>query len=571
MKNDPDKDFLIILNYSMHLDDFELTVPYSLLYKGKNLYRESAIRNFTSLGDNLFQMQVLDKKEYTLLVSLNQNELSYYECSYESASQKRHCEHLVSALFYLRDKTNNSLSDLYLKDQLGSTAQSFLNTANSREINDFIADQLSQDLSFRNVFLANFSASCPANRNFYNQLLNSVFDAYCKSRYQNSQDLEKLSDNIDKILYAAHHLKNNKNFHHTFLLCSEIINGLFNLLNWENNRNDELGILIKEAFDLMQEFSAEDLAPSLRESIIEYCLNGWQNINKEFTEYYAIDSLNTAAHFCRKKKQGDSVLASLLLYSDVYDPHHKKSQIEYTTILNCYGKIAATNFLAKNKQNPVLLKLLIDSKMHEADYDEAKAIAQEGLEKVESSYTLDIESYLIEVLLEIALIEDSALDSFYYGKKLFLLKPNFDKSLYNLLKDTLPTKQRPALIKVLIADLQELPETTSFDKIAKIYWEEELWNEMLHLLKQQASLENLKNLAPVLYPLYPQQLVTLYQQQIFDYAHSASKRSNYQYLVSHLRQLLLLGASQQVVETIIHLKKLYPRKTSLARELDLVF
>jgi len=555
----------------MHLDNFELTVPFSLLHKGKKLYRDNAIHNFTSMGEDLLQMQVLDKKEYTLLVSLNQNELSYYECSCESALQKMHCEHLVSALFYLRDKTNNSLSDLYLKDQLGGTAHSFLTTVSPKEINEFIAGQLSQDLSFRNVFLANFSASLPANRNFYNQLLNSVLDEYCKSRYQNAQDLEKLSDNIDKILSAAYHLKNNNNFHHTFLLCSEIINGLFNLLNWENNRYDELGIIIKEGFDLMQEFSSEDLAPPLRESIIEYCLNGWHNINKEFTEYYVIDSLNTAAHFCRKKKQGDSVLASLLLYSDIYDPHYKKSQIEYTTILNCYGKIAATNFLAKNSHIPVLLKLLIDNMLLEANYDEAKAIAQEGLEKVEASYTLDIESYLVEVLLEIALIENSALDIFYFGKKLFLLKPNFDKTLYNLLKDNLPSKLRTSLIKVLIADLQELPETTGFDRIAKIYWEEELWNELLHLLKQQASLENLKNLAPVLYPLYPKQLVTLYQQQIFVYAQSASKKSNYQYLVSHLRQLLILGASQQVVETIIQLKKLYPRKTSLTRELDMVF
>lgn len=106
--------------------------------------------------------------------------------------------------------------------------------------------------------------------------------------------------------------------------------------------------------------------------------------------------------------------------------------------------------------------------------------------------------------------------------------------------------------------------------VRKIYINEKWWDRLFLLLKQNASLQNIKNNEQYLAEDYSQELIQLYSERLTRYVDKYVGRNHYQSACSYLIRMKKLGGVDEVNRLIETFREKYPRRRALMDELNKV-
>jgi hypothetical protein len=120
----------------------------------------------------------------------------------------------------------------------------------------------------------------------------------------------------------------------------------------------------------------------------------------------------------------------------------------------------------------------------------------------------------------------------------------------------------------LLAKLQD--QKFLSNKSLSIYTQEAMWDKVLAYLQKYPALEAIKSFEQDLAPLYPEELVDLYDTAIVMSIKNSNTRSHYADACRYLRRMLKLGATAKVESRIADLRLQYPTRRALLEELDKV-
>ena len=106
--------------------------------------------------------------------------------------------------------------------------------------------------------------------------------------------------------------------------------------------------------------------------------------------------------------------------------------------------------------------------------------------------------------------------------------------------------------------------------VRKIYINEEWWDRLFLLLKQNTSLENIENNEKYLSNDYSQELIQFYSERLVKYVDRFMGRNHYQTACRYLRRMKKLGGNEEVNFLIEQFRGNYPKRKALLDELSRV-
>jgi uncharacterized Zn finger protein len=128
----------------MNLDDFESSVPEKILVRGRDYYRDGAVRRFERYDADEYGALVYGTSRYSVSFTLRGREVSAWRCScpYDWGDT---CKHVVAVMYALRAN----------RPQLpaGETLRQLLARVNTTE---FLFQHLKSDWPLRREFLETF-------------------------------------------------------------------------------------------------------------------------------------------------------------------------------------------------------------------------------------------------------------------------------------------------------------------------------------------------------------------------------------------------------------------------------
>lgn len=173
-------------------------------------------------------------------------------------------------------------------------------------------------------------------------------------------------------------------------------------------------------------------------------------------------------------------------------------------------------------------------------------------------------------LLKVAQTQKDTSKIIEYARFLFIDNFHAEQDYYQILKESIEDDNWHPFLEELINEITPTNKWTYTELIRKIYINEEWWDRLFLLLKQNLSMENIQQNEQYLAKDYSSELIELYSERITNYVERYVGRNHYQTACRYLRRMKKLGGSQRVNDLIELFRKQYPQRKALIDELNQV-
>lgn len=207
------------------------------------------------------------------------------------------------------------------------------------------------------------------------------------------------------------------------------------------------------------------------------------------------------------------------------------------------------------------VKRLID----ERQFDEAKRLINDPLEKSDSIYDAYSHFQWNDYLLQIAQLEGNKGEVQRISK--YFLNKRFSLEDYNLYKSTFSEDEWPAKMEKLIKQYQK---NSSFftASVADVLVAENLKERLLHYIAQHCSVDSLESYYTDISAEYPKKTILLFKKTINDYLKNTG-RNIYEHVVSLFRKMLKIeGGKEAVAELTAQFRIQYKNRKAMIEIID---
>src|SRR5699024_10207963 len=118
------------------------------------------------------------------------------------------------------------------------------------------------------------------------------------------------------------------------------------------------------------------------------------------------------------------------------------------------------------------------------------------------------------------------------------------QNYYQILKDNIEPENWHPFLEERIKEGMPKDRCRYTELIRKIYIQEECWDRLFVMLKQNPSMENIKQNERYLSKDYSTELIALYSERITNYVEKYVGRSHYQTACRYLRRMKKLGGEE---------------------------
>jgi len=209
--------------------------------------------------------------------------------------------------------------------------------------------------------------------------------------------------------------------------------------------------------------------------------------------------------------------------------------------------------------------------MRDQQFAAAKELILEGKKLEERKGNLPgIEWDLL--LLDIAKAEGNVQLIRNLARQLFTIS-DFDFAYYYLLKQQYEPAQWSQQVDRIAADILKSPHfsTRGIHVAAKIYLEEQAYDQLLELLRKNSNLEIIEPYFDSLKEKFPAELLELYRKAVRRFAEKYMGPDAYRLTADTLRKMQLLPGGKEIVQPLaIELKVNYRNRKSFVEELNKV-
>lgn len=559
------------------LKHFEEYIDETILKRGLSYFKKGLVHQPEEVRPGQYETIVEGTEDYSVSLTIEGGVITKYacDCPYDMGPV---CKHVTSVIFYLQQdelglsqnkKRGKSPSPKSPKrTTFSQQVNELLSKATHDELKQFIRERASADTSFRDLFLVSFAQyNSSESKELYAKQIKSILKkAARKYGFIDRTTARSVRKEIDRFLDSAQRQIDGGNYTSGFLICSSIMEEMGGALLHSDDSNGDIGEPISSAYNMLCTIAEEQPSERLRQQIFEYCMTSFEKRVFDGWDWHT-DLLSLAANLAetddeieRLKRQIESVPTA-----DDFD-QERAQEIMYDLLLKTQGEDVAQQYLEQNITNPIFRERAIQRAMDEKNYTKAIELANDGVAQ-DSEKSLSLIAKWYDWLLKIAQIQGDTKQIIRYAR--FSLKCNFsvDSSYYQILKETIPSKQWSEVVESFV---QHFSERGYFGRgiVASIFIKEEWWDRLLALVKEYDSLSFTEDYETYLAEHRPDELVKIYADGILDSLEYNMGRDYYENACRYIRKMIKLGARARADEVIRKLRSAYPRRRALMEELE---
>lgn len=556
------------------LEYFEQVVEEVILDRGFSYYSDGAVVAFELISDNEYEASVLGTEEYTVFLKVEDDVVVKFscDCPYDMGPV---CKHVVASLYYLKENKlyfNNKDEAYQSKDIRKSVVQQYkdvLDKVSHRELKIFIEEQCKKDNQFRNLFLSSFAHhSENETREFYLNQIESIVDlASDRHGFIGWHQIQHLVQGIDPLILLAQKHFEAKRFNNAFYISTVLMEEMTKVIENCDDSSGFVGGIINVACEMLNDIALEELPNDLRNEFLNYCVSVFDRKIFEGWDWH-LKMLDIAIDLIDNKKEADVIIKCI-------DDINVESEKEYAQFLKyiAFSRFKSEDeldqFLVANISNSSIRNAEIDKAVRKEDYDRAIKLSKDGIaynEKDRSGLTRKWYNWL----LKIAQINNDSEKIIEYAR--YLLIDNFyrEQDYYKIMKQQIEPDKWHYFLEEIIEEIASNQMWRSSELIRTIYINEEWWDRLFLLLKQNVSLHTIESNEQYLSEDYSQQLVQLYSQELIEFVELNVGRNHYQTACRYLRRMVKLGGIDETNRLIEFFKDKYPRRRALLDELSRV-
>lgn len=565
------------------LQQFEQYIDEIILQRGFSYFRKGYVNPPEEISPGLYEAIVEGTEYYTVRLKLKNGTITEYacDCPYDFGPV---CKHVAAVIFYLQQeelelqqkspsqrKTNKKSKRKTVTQQVDE----LITSLSHDELKQFVKEQAVNDTSFRRVLLSTFAhLNKNESKAFYTQQVSAILKtAAGRDGFIDWQAVRYVGKAVSDLLETAQKHFNNRNYQSTLFIASAVLEEMTEALQFADDSSADIGSNIDIAYDLLADVASAELPEEIRKQLFDYTLTAYKkNIFSDWD--WHLGMLEIAAMALSNGNEAEKVMALLdQVERKEFDFDFRQAQtIKLQTLKKIKGEKEAEKFMEQNLSNPSFRTEAIQKAMSKKDYEKAVSIAKDGVThdgKDKPGLVMDWYDWL----LKIALKQKDTKKIIEYARLIFVDSIRGKQPYYDILKTHVQKDSWNSFVEELVNDIKKKNRWLDFDVIANIYINEESWEKLLTILKQEftkgsISLDYVKQYEKYLAKKYGEELVNLYEQGITILMQRNTGRSHYKNACRYIRRMIKLGAREKAANLIDKLRKLYPRRRALMDELE---
>jgi hypothetical protein len=226
-------------------------------------------------------------------------------------------------------------------------------------------------------------------------------------------------------------------------------------------------------------------------------------------------------------------------------------------------------FINKHISNSLIRAEEIESAFKRNDFERAIKLSKDGI-KCDKKDRSGLVKVWYNWLLKVAQVQKVTSKIVEYARVFFIGNYYREQDYYQILKENIADEKWHPFLEDIIKDITSKGRWVDTELIRKIYINEEWWNRLFLMLKQNLSMENIEQNEQYLAKDYSAELIELYSELITNFVENYVGRNHYQKACRYLRRMKKMGGNDSVNELIELFRKQYPQRRALMDELNRV-
>ncbi len=556
------------------ISEFEQFIDERILERGLSCFENGAITDFSEIATGEYKATVFGTEDYTVQIKISNNIVVVHncDCPYDMGSV---CKHIVAVIFHLQeDKLELTNPDFTLPKKKKTKAISqqvneLLKTISHKELIKFVQENSKKDKKFRDYFIASFAnLSQNQSKEFYQKQIHSILQtAAGRNGWIGWSEMKYVVNTTKPFLENAEKYLANNNFENVFFISSALLEEMTEAFQYGDDSNGDLGFFVDSAMELLSKLAQEKLPKILEQDIFEYCISSFKHKLFEGWDWH-LGILRIATELIDEEYEADIILTCLDTINGKYEQERAQS-FKLNLLRKFKDEKEVEKYIDEYISNPSIRTTEIEKAFKSKNFERVIALSKDGI-KCDEKDKPGLVKVWYNWLLKVAQAQKETSKIIEYARFLFIVNFHPEQDYYQILKDNIEDENWHPFLEEIIVEITPNQRWTYSELIRKIYINEEWWDRLFLMLKQNLSMENIQQNEQYLSKDYSSDLIELYSERITNYIEKYIGRNHYKTACRYLRRMKKLGGNGQVNELIELFKKQYPQRKALMDELTRV-
>ena len=556
------------------LNKFEQLIDDKILKRGLSYFKGGAITDFSEISSGEYEAIVSGTEEYTVLIEISNNIIVEHncDCPYDMGPV---CKHVVAVIFYLQqdelelNKPNFTIPKKTKTKSVSQQIQELLKAISHNELIDFVQENSKKDKKFRNYFLASFGhLSQNQSKEFYQKQIHSILlTAAGRDGWIGWSDMKYVVNTTEPFLENAEKYLVGNNFENVFFISTALLEEMTEAFQYGDDSNGDLGYFVESAMELLSKLAQEKLPKILKQEIFEYCISSFKEKIFEGWDWH-LGILRIAAELIDDEDEANIILTCLGTIKGEYEREYAQS-FKLDLLRKFKDEKEVEKYTNKHISNSAIRTSEIEKAFESENFERVLELSEDGI-KCDKQDKPGLVKVWYNWLLKVAQAQKNTAKIIEYSRFLFIDNFHPEQNYYQILKENIDDENWHPFLEEIINEITPRNRWTYTELIREIYINEEWWDRLFLMLKQNLSLENIQQNEQYLTKDYSSELIELYYERITNFVEKNIGRNHYQTACKYLRRMKKLGGNDQVKNLIESFRKQYPQRKALMDELTRV-
>ncbi len=576
----------------MTIANFDKEIIQSAQSKGLMYFEQNAVLSVEE-SDYVWHAEVQGNEVYNIEVTLkDQNEIVGYNCNCPIGGGI--CKHIVATFYAIRLQMKSQR--VQVKATNKNAFANLLLKISQNEFQGFITQYAAKNKDFKTEFELWFADKDPKIDvgKKYSEMIKKVIRKHSDHGFVDYRSSFSLSNEIENIIASGNEFVARKNYRDAFAIARPAIVELMATIEYSDDSNGNIGDAISSATELLGKIiNAEAIAIDLHEQIFSFLRT--ELTNKIYFEYgdfgYELFPLfqALAVKLNYTNEFTAFIDAQCAALTGQYDNYRRDFfNTQKIAFLKAIGHTDEAEQLTHANMDIVEIREAeVEKLIHAKDYGAAKLMIEGGIKIAEQMGHCGTVSAWQRQLLRIAVLEKDIPGIRHYTKKFAFDNWSMDVGYYNQWKQTYNAEEWRTVIDAYILEKTEKinrehkntkasvffqPHVPVLDALGKVFIEEQYWDKILELLKNEKKVETVLAYHEHLAKRYPAEILEIYMPLLTELGNRVNTRSDYADLANKMKRIQkdIPGSKEQIHRLISVLKANNPRRPAMIQELNKV-
>nr|NQU91928.1 hypothetical protein [Bacteroidota bacterium] len=406
------------------------------------------------------------------------------------------------------------------------------------------------------------------SKEFYQKQIKAVINsATDRHGFIGWHEMNYLEQGIDPIITIAEKQFESKNYKNAIYICTALMEEMTEAIQFSDDSNGVIGGIIDSSYEMLSNIASTDLPNDVKNELFNYCITVFEKRIFDGWDWHT-GILHIAYQLTNSENEADKIIKCLDTVNGEYEKERAQSfKLEIVTRFKDMEYVQ--RYINKHITNSSIRNTEIEKAVRNNDFDRAIKLSKDGIEYDKKDKPGLVKDWY-NWLLKIAQIQNDTTEIIENARFLFIDNFHPEQDYYQILKQEVEPNKWKDFLEEIIKEISPKGGWKYIGLVRKIFINENWWDRLFILLKQNVSLQNIEENEKYLSADYSQELIQLYSDRLVKYVDKYVGRNHYQTACKYLRRMKKLGAGEQVNALIETFRKEYPQRRALMDELNQV-